>query len=70
MAETMARDQRLRRRGTSQPCMQETPNWLFTCQVCGEPITFDEPLVTWTQDDTVRVAHCRCAPDRCKNTEG
>lgn len=62
MAETLARKERLRRTGSSQPWTGENPNWLFTCLVCGEPITFDEPLMTWTEGTEVRVAHCRCAP--------
>ncbi|GIV16777.1 MAG: hypothetical protein KatS3mg022_2212 [Armatimonadota bacterium] len=62
MAETLARKERLRRAEPSQPWTKENPNWLFTCLVCGKPITFDEPLMTWTQGNEVRVAHCRCAP--------
>jgi hypothetical protein len=62
MAETLARHQRRRSAEPSQPRTGESPNWLFTCLVCGEPITFDEPLMTWTQGNEVQVAHCRCAP--------
>lgn len=62
MAETLARRERLRSAESSQPRMGESPNWLFTCLVCGEPITFDEPLMTWTQGNEVKVAHCRCTP--------
>ncbi len=65
MAETVTRNRRMARPVHSQPCSQESPNWLFTCLVCGEPITFDEPLVVWTEDNAVRVAHCRCEPARC-----
>jgi hypothetical protein len=62
MAETLVRKQRFGCAEPSQPWMRESPNWLFTCLVCGEPIRFDEPLVTWTQDHEVKVAHGRCAP--------
>jgi len=62
MAETLARHRRLRHAEPSQPWVVESPNWLFTCLVCGEPITFDEPLMTWTQGNEVKVAHCRCMP--------
>lgn len=68
MVETVVHKKRLSQAGSSQPYIQENTNWLFTCQVCGEPITFDEPLVTWAQDSTVHVAHCRCAPNRCMQT--
>lgn len=61
MAEMLARKERFKQAESSQPRIRENPNWLFTCLVCGEPITFDEPLMTWTQDNEVRVAHCRCA---------
>jgi|GEM_PF-694829 hypothetical protein len=69
MAETLARNRRLRYAEPSQPRMGESPNWLFTCLVCGEPITFDEPLMTWTQGNEVKVAHCRCVPCPPMRTE-
>ncbi|MEJ5250732.1 MAG: hypothetical protein HPY54_07365 [Chthonomonadetes bacterium] len=69
MTEMATRKDRLKQAGSSQPRFQENVNWLFICQQCGEPITFDESLVTWTQEGMVRVAHCRCAPDRCRRAE-
>ncbi len=65
MAETVVHKRRLTRVEPSQPRLQDSPNWLFTCVVCGEPIRFDEPLVVWTQDNMVRVAHGRCEPATC-----
>jgi hypothetical protein len=69
MAETLARHRRPRHAQPAQPRMVESPNWLFTCLVCGEPITFDEPLMTWTQGNEVKVAHCRCVPCPPMRTE-
>lgn len=52
-----------RRRRTVRNALIATRNdqtWLFRCQLCGEPITFQEPLVPWTQCHQVKVAHARC----------
>lgn len=70
MAETVAHKEQMASNETRHRGVRTVPNWLFACMVCGQPITFDEPLATWTRGDMVQVAHCRCVPDRCRHGEG
>lgn len=52
---------RHKRRKRRQLVAEQNTNWLFVCCICGKPITFDEPLVTWTHNNAVQVAHPRCS---------
>lgn len=57
----VAAGKRRRRAAWGAPMrVRKEQDWLFRCQLCGEPITFQEPLVPWTQCHQVKVAHARC----------
>lgn len=61
MQATMERErQRLSRLTPAAPVHTQVENWLFVCDRCGQPITYDEPLQANCTDGKLEVAHLKC----------
>lgn len=44
----------------SAPAPSQAENWLFLCNRCGQPITYDEPLQVNCNGGDVEVTHLKC----------
>lgn len=44
----------------SVPTQSQAENWLFLCDQCGQPITYDEPLQVKCDGGDIEVAHLEC----------
>lgn len=42
------------------PARSQVENWLFLCDRCGQPITYDEPLQVYCIAGDMEVAHLQC----------
>lgn len=42
------------------PARPQAENWLFRCDRCGQPITYDEPLQVNCARGETEITHLRC----------
>lgn len=62
MQAVLEREQKqLNRAPLSAPAQSQAENWLFLCDRCGQPITYDEPLQVNCNGDDMEVAHLKCS---------
>lgn len=61
MQAVLEREQkRLNHVAVNMPARPPVENWLFLCDRCGQPITYDEPLQVNCAGGDMEVAHLKC----------
>jgi hypothetical protein len=61
MQAVLEREQKpLNRVPPSAPVRSQAENWLFLCDRCRQPITYDEPLQVNCNGGDTEVAHLQC----------
>ncbi|MGC8783480.1 MAG: hypothetical protein ACP5RN_03705 [Armatimonadota bacterium] len=54
------RQKQLSRAPLSAPAQSQAENWLFRCDRCGQPITYDELLQVNCNGGEMEVTHLKC----------